>query len=237
MKTVINHHTLGEVVVSQTFRARRISISIRPPSIIRLTIPYNIALNDAIKFLEDKSEWILSGLAKFKQKYPDKIIEMPYSTRSHSLRYNPCDTMKVSARLTETEFIVSYPMNTHFSDTTVQEITKRAIDMAWSAEAKEILPQRVKSLAEDFNFKCGNITVRNTRSKWGSCSPQNDISLSIHLMHIPDYLVDYIILHELCHTIHKNHGEHFHGLLRSVTDGMHDSYRKELKMYNTRNCY
>ena len=237
MKTVINHHRLGEIVVSQTFRARRISISLRPPSTVRLTVPYNIALSDAIKFLETKYDWIESGLAKFKQKYPDKIIEMPYSTRAHSLRYNPCNTAKISAQLTETEFIVSYPMTIHFSDTQVQDITKCAIEMAWSDEAKKTLPPRVKSLAEEFNFKCGKITVRNTRSKWGSCSPQNDISLSIHLMHIPSHLVDYIILHELCHTIHKNHGEHFHGLLRSVTNGLHDTYRKELKIYSTRNCY
>ena len=237
MKTVINHHRLGDVVVSQTFRARRISISLRPPSIVRVTIPYNVALSDALKFMETKYDWIESGLEKFKEKYPDKIIEMPYSTISHALRYDPCDTSKITAQLTDTEFIVSYPMSLHFSDPQIQEITKRAIDLAWSAEAKKTLPQRVKSLAEEFNFKYGKISLRNTRSKWGSCTSQNDLSLSIHLMHIPNHLIDYIILHELCHTIHKNHGEHFHALLRSVTKGQHDTYRRELKNYSTRNCY
>ena len=237
MKTIINHPMLGEVEVSQTYRARRLSISLRPPSTVRLTIPYSISVPDALRFLEDKYDWIEAGLAKFKQEYPDTTIEMPYSTRDYSLRYNPIETDKISAKLTATEFIVSYPMSMHFSDSRIQDITKRAIDLAWSHEANKTLPPRVKELADEFHFKYGKIALRNTRSKWGSCTSKNDISLSIHLMHIPDYLVDYIILHELCHTVHKNHGEHFHSLLRIVTHGLHDTYRKELKKYSTRNCY
>lgn len=237
MKTVINHHILGEVIVSQTFRARRISISLRPPSTVRLTIPYNIALSDAIKFLESKYDWIESGLDKFKQKYPEKIIEMPYYTKEHTLRYNPCDTDKISTLITNREFIVSYPISSHFSNDNVQEATKRAIELVWSDEAKGLLPQRVSSLAKEFGFKYGKVSIRNTKSRWGSCTVKNDISLSIHLMHIPNHLIDYIILHELCHTVHKNHGEGFHQLLKGVTNGLHETYRKELKMYPTRNCY
>lgn len=237
MKIVINHHRLGEITVSQTHRARRISISLRPPAIVRLTTPHNVTLAKALEFLDEKYEWVEAGIAKFRDKYPDTTIEMPYSTKEHYLRYNPSDTTKISAQFTDTEFIVSYPMTIHFSDPKVQEFTKLAIERVWSNEAKKNLPPRVKELAELFNFKYSKLSIRNTRSKWGSCTSKDDISLSIHLMRLPDYLVDYIILHELCHTIHKNHGEQFHALLNHVTSGDHSRYNKELKTYSTRNCY
>lgn len=86
-------------------------------------------------------------------------------------------------------------------------------------QAKQLLPQRVAALAAQHGFSYSKISIKNIHSRWGSCSAQNNLNFSIYLMNLPDELVDYVILHELCHTVHKNHGVKFWTLLDAVTGG------------------
>ncbi|MDR0565925.1 MAG: M48 family metallopeptidase [Prevotellaceae bacterium] len=93
-------------------------------------------------------------------------------------------------------------------------------DMArFRAQAKQLLPQRVALLAAQHGFAYGKIAIKNIRSRWGSCSAKNNLNFSIYLMNLPDELVDYVVLHELCHTVHKNHGAQFWALMDAVTGG------------------
>ena len=87
------------------------------------------------------------------------------------------------------------------------------------AQAKQFLPARVELLARKFGFRFNKITVKDIRSRWGSCSAASNLNFSIYLMNLPDDLVDYVILHELCHTVHRNHGARFWALLDDCTDG------------------
>ena len=105
---------------------------------------------------------------------------------------------------------------------------------AWRIEAQSYLPTRIHQIAQQLGLKYGTVTIRNSRSRWGSCSVRNDISLSLHLMKLPDALIDYVIIHELCHTIHKNHGPRFHQLLDRLTGGQDRTLRRQLKAYSTR---
>ena len=68
------------------------------------------------------------------------------------------------------------------------------------------------------------------KSRWGSCSYQNNINLNLHLVRFPEYLSDFIICHELCHTVHKNHGPQFHALLNEIV-GNEKLLNKEVKNY------
>ena len=102
------------------------------------------------------------------------------------------------------------------------------------AAAKEHIPERVAYFAPAVGVKYGKITIRKQRSRWGSCSSRNDLSLSLHLMKLPDRLIDYILIHELCHTLHRNHGPAFHALLDRMTGGKHRLLQKELRDYSTR---
>ncbi len=99
------------------------------------------------------------------------------------------------------------------------------------AEAKRTLPARVAELASQYGFRYGRITIRSTRSKWGCCTADNNLSLSLFLMILPDYLRDFVLLHELCHTVHHNHSAAFHALLNTCTCGREQELRKELRTY------
>lgn len=108
---------------------------------------------------------------------------------------------------------------------------KRATE-ALRARAKIELPAMVACLAARHGFSYGSVKVKNTRTRWGSCTARNDINLSISLLKLPIYLAEYVVLHELCHTVHHNHSARFHTLLNDVTQGHHRALNRELKQYS-----
>lgn len=82
--------------------------------------------------------------------------------------------------------------------------------------AKAWLPARLQLLASHYGFTYGRVTIKNNRTNWGSCSARKNINLNLHLMRLPEYLRDYVILHELCHLKYQDHGENFHKLLEQL---------------------
>ena len=96
-------------------------------------------------------------------------------------------------------------------------------------EAKCVLPAMVERLARQHGFRYGRVTIRATRSKWGCCTSQNNLSLSLYLMTLPTHLQEFVVLHELCHTVHHNHSIEFHALLDKVTGGREKELSRQLK--------
>ncbi|MCK5086560.1 MAG: M48 family metallopeptidase, partial [Melioribacteraceae bacterium] len=154
-----------------------------------------------------------------------------FSTRKHKLKIQKTDLEKISIVLKESLIYVNYPAQTDVSSTEVQQAVKNGIEKALRIEAKEYLPGRVQELAEKFCFEYNKVFLKNLRSRWGSCSHKNNINLNIHLMRLPDKLIDYVIFHELTHTVEKNHSKKFWALLKTLNT---DSKKldKELKKYS-----
>ena len=84
---------------------------------------------------------------------------------------------------------------------------------AMRKEAKELLPRRLSELAERYGFSYGRVFIKHNSSNWGSCSALGNINLNLNLVRLPQLLRDHVILHELCHLKHPNHGPEFHALL------------------------
>ncbi|MDR1681831.1 MAG: M48 family metallopeptidase [Candidatus Symbiothrix sp.] len=96
-------------------------------------------------------------------------------------------------------------------------------------QARAFLPERLKSLAETHHFQYQSIKITKSKTRWGSCSSKKNINLSLYLMLLPLHLIDYVLLHELCHTVEMNHSPAFWDLLNRHTDGMAKALRKELR--------
>lgn len=97
--------------------------------------------------------------------------------------------------------------------------------------AKEFLPKRLRELAETHSFEYNSVRIKHNSSNWGSCSHKGNINLNLNLMRLPDELRDYVILHELCHLRHPDHGFGFHALLESICPG-HLAKQRELRNYS-----
>lgn len=97
-------------------------------------------------------------------------------------------------------------------------------------QAKECLPLRLKALADKYGFEYNSVRIKHNVSNWGSCSIKKNINLNLNLMRLPEDLRDYVMLHELCHLRHMDHGPEFHALLESVCPG-HRECRKRLREY------
>ena len=87
---------------------------------------------------------------------------------------------------------------------------------AMRKEARELLPRRLSELAERYGFSYGRVFIKHNSSNWGSCSARGNINLNLNLVRLPQLLRDHVILHELCHLRHPNHGPEFHALLERL---------------------
>ena len=84
------------------------------------------------------------------------------------------------------------------------------------AQAKAALPPRLRALADRYGFAVGRVAIKHNTSNWGSCSSKGNINLNLNLMRVPVPLQDYILLHELVHLRHPNHGPKFHAELERL---------------------
>lgn len=83
------------------------------------------------------------------------------------------------------------------------------------ARALELVTNRIEHFNKFYGFKMGRVTIRNTRSRWGSCSRNGNLSFSYKLVHLSPELVDYIVVHELCHLQEFNHSSAFWKLVEA----------------------
>ena len=100
--------------------------------------------------------------------------------------------------------------------------------------AKADLPDRIGRLSRITGLKYNKLTIRASRTKWGSCTGTNNISLSLFLMTLPEHLRDFVIVHELCHTVHHDHSPKFHALVDRLVGGNEKALNRELKAFSIR---
>lgn len=87
--------------------------------------------------------------------------------------------------------------------------------------ARTELPVRLAELASRYGFVYNRVAIKHNSTNWGSCSTKGNINLNLNIVRLPKPLQDYILLHELCHLRHNDHGEGFHLLLEHVlTDNL-----------------
>tara|TARA_B110000503_G_scaffold33116_1_gene53855 strand:- start:2134 stop:2850 length:717 start_codon:yes stop_codon:yes gene_type:complete len=209
-----------EVTLFKSQRAKSLNITIKPFSGVRVSVPASISFEKAKEATKQRIEWIKSHLSKM-QKAEDLFtvfkLDTKFQTRTHHLQFRVSENETLKSTVRNNLIDVSIPQSNAVEDAEVQNEIRRAIERAWRKEAKEYLPKRVSDLANIHKFEFNKVSVKNSKTRWGSCSFDNSINLSLHLMRLPDYLVDYVILHELVHTKIKNHSRDFWQLLDLVS--------------------
>jgi len=104
-------------------------------------------------------------------------------------------------------------------------------ETALRRKAQSVLPAQLAQLAQLHGFKYSAVKIRKSKSRWGSCSTKGTISLSFYLLLLPEHLIEYVLLHELCHTVQMNHSPAFWALVNKCTQNRVAELRKEIKKY------
>ena len=227
---------IGTIVFVRSRRAKRLNISMKPFQAVRVAVPRGVSYTHAEKFVYKRLDWIKRHRLRMQEAENKRTIfdeHTQFVTRHHQLHIVRSDSETLVVRVGKGTIHVICPYSIEITNQEVQTIIREGIERAWRKEAKAYLPGRVKALAAQHGFTYKQVFIKNTKTRWGSCSSKNNINLSLHLMRLPDYLIDYIILHELVHTVVKSHGQKFWSLLDKIT-GNARKLDAEVKHYDMR---
>ncbi len=213
---------IGLVLITKKTNASRLKLRVHPQKGVLVTIPYSVSFSEGERFVNQNLGWLTEKLKLQSEKKEQKKFspDTVFRTRKLNLLFKPQLKPCIRAVLQENNIIILYNQeNTDFNDDAVQEFIKKFILRCLKVEGTDFLLKRLNeiSVKTGIKYKSGSVGTAGTRL--GSCSSRNDIILSCRLMLLPDELIDYIILHELSHVIHKNHSEKFHSLLNSLVSG------------------
>lgn len=223
-----HHPRYGEIKITINQRARNIILRARA-GIIEVTLPPRATRADMENALDRHGEKLL---AECRTTMPE-IIDNEYkvATEGFSFMLSAHAGSRYILRYKGTVATLLYPETVNFNDAATQELLRRIRITALRHIANEHLPQRLGVLAGRYGFLYNAASLRDSHTRWGSCSSKRNISLSIYLQLLPTRLSDYVMLHELCHTVEMNHGASFWELMNRVTDGKAKMLRGELKRY------
>lgn len=208
---------------------RNLSLRMAPGKGVWVNVPLGFSVSQVTDFIKKHIEWIDKNRARFET----EKLECQHSvgdkikTKLHSIELVEHAGAEFASRKVGREIKLYVP------SLVKQEVLNRVvvdfIAKVMKFECQELLPMRVKELAEHYGFKYGKLSFRNNSTNWGSCSAENNISLNVKLMQARSEVIDYVILHELCHTKIRNHSDQFWSLVESVCPD-YKTLRKELKM-------
>ena len=226
---------VGEIKVRRGANIKYLRIHIAPSRGMWVTVPYGVSRKQVEQFLESNREWILENQKQVKQYEQNTGVWLKVGTevqtKFHLLKIVETEERKPSYRMEDKTIVLAIPQTVEFRR--IEKFVQQFLVEIYTLESKQYLPGRVKYWADRCGFSYEKLSFRNNISNWGSCSFENHISLNVKLMKLPDEIIDYVILHELCHTVEKNHSPAFWKLMGKVCPD-YAMLRIRLKGYHTR---
>lgn len=231
-KEVFVEH-IGAVTISRNRQAVRFKIAVRPDGKVRVTIPWLASFLSGEKFLTQHLQWIADTQKKMALKpVAPKSIQTGHLFSTRNYHYHVCSAdlpqLRIRYSREEQQVIFEYPENQLIESDEVQSRLKLMVEHVLRFDARKYLPGRIAELAKELGYSFQKVTIKNNKTNWGSCSGRKNINLNLHLMRLNDRLIDYIIVHELVHTVIPNHGPLFKSTMQNHFPDMGE-LNKELK--------
>ena len=232
-----NDNIFGEIEFVRNNRAKYVVVKITATG-LRVTLPPNKTQNDAWKFIEENKTKILAKQEKQKTKSTNILNENErIKTLTFEISLLRVERENIFFRLKNGFLTIEFPLETDCSLEDVQMHFWEGIKYFLRKEAKRVLPERVEFLAKKFGFVFSDVKIQSSKTRWGSCSGKKSINLSFYLLFLPQKLIDYVILHELCHTKEMNHSTKFWQWMDKVTNGQSATLRHEVKTFKLPKIY
>ncbi len=208
------------VAVRVNARARRISLRPDPETGgARLTLPRGVPLEDGLDFVRSKAGWLENRLGHLPPRVPFASgAVVPYLGEDHRIVHRP-DARRGVWRA-EGAIHVSGEA----------EFLPRRLTEWFRAEARREIVPRAQKLAQATGRRVDRVSIRDTRSRWASCSTRGALNFSWRLVMAPEPVLAYVVAHEVAHLVEMNHGPEFWALVAEI-DPNHEAARRWLKRH------
>jgi predicted metal-dependent hydrolase len=192
-------------------RARRYILRVKPDGSLRVTVPRGGSRAEAMRFVERHLHWVLQERLRIAQRHA------PVEWR------DGCEVLLegVPVMISTDEGSTARTRSVRYGGRCVEAPAGAAdlrpyVESDLRALARETLPPRLHELAAGHGLCVARVTIRNQRSRWGSCSRNGSIALNYRLVQMPPAVRDYVLLHELMHLKQQTHGPRFWKLVAAA---------------------
>lgn len=200
----------GEITIKRLATSRSLRLRVYANGSVVVTAPRRIAQHYIDDFIAEHEQWIGEKRAAAQEKLQTLTAERErlfFRGKEYQFRLN-VSTTKPGVLIKSDQLIVTSPTEDH---TQVRQV----LEKWYRAQAKKHFEARLPLLADLVNRDVTRVSIRDQRSRWGSCSSRRTISLNWRLIQTPDWVSDYVIYHELAHLTHMNHSKAFWTLVES----------------------
>lgn len=200
------------------FRSRKtLSIEIEAPRRITVISPEGKSEDEILETVKTKSKWIVQKLFEIREmeyRKRDKQYvngeSFIYMGRNYSLQIVLDEVASFpEAKLSRGKFFVT-------SYTKDQDTIKQALENWYRDKAKEKINERIRYYQAQFDVKPKRVVIKDQEKRWGSCTKDNQLLFNWKCIMAPSPVLDYIVVHEMCHMVHMNHSKEFWHLLKRV---------------------
>jgi predicted metal-dependent hydrolase len=213
-------------------RRRTLGISVLPDSSVIVRVPYRTSDKTISRIVQEKSTWIIKHINHYKALDNNKINRTYVNGDTHLFKGKE-SILKIEKSTRSYIRFSDEIIEMGLGKPEVQEAVRKLLYKGYMTEAKTYFPELLKNVLQkhnDQNFKPSGLIIRSMKRRWGSCSFRGIITLSTELIKLPEMYVEYVIVHELCHLKHHNHGAKYYELLSELFPEW-KSVRKELRKY------
>lgn len=217
---------IGQVILSKRRGAKNLRLSILPNGRVRVSLPVWAPYSAATAFALGRADWIKQNSAGAKGL---TLQDGHRIGKSYRLRFVSDPQVKATqARLGINSITVTSYLD--FGHADVQERAQKAAERALKKEAESLLGTRLAQFSRKHGLAYREFQTKKLSSRWGSCSSRGVITLNYFLIQLPWRLIDYVIVHELAHTVHLNHSREFWGQVEEIIPDA-KIRRREIKKY------
>lgn len=204
---------------------RSLSLIIDKKGQLLVRAPMKLNLNEILKYIQEKEKWITTK---------QKEVQSRLSINKDIINYNeilfmgkryPIEKLAGLKKIELTDRAIVIPSKIPSEDMLLK------IKRWYIANAKKILSERLEYFADLMQIDYNNLSISNSKSKWGSCDNYRNIKLNFRLIMLPHKAIDFVIIHELTHILEFNHSKDFYKIISSVMPS-YKLHQKTLKEFD-----
>jgi predicted metal-dependent hydrolase len=206
--TIIKDLEFGDITVRRMAKSRHVRIRVATDGRYVATAPTYTPVYFIKRVIQDSRDELRKLAAHTSHHMP--YLNGQQIGKSHQLAVISTGMVSApEASVQRQRIVIKLPHGTSAEQSEVQQLIRDTVAKVLRKEAKAYLPKRLKYLADQHGFTYERVRFSHSGGRWGSCSSSGTISLNIALMKLPHELIDYVLIHELCHTRQMNHSPAF----------------------------